>query len=293
MPSKSNRKNATVTEHVAATADATVQAPDTSPVSTPMPGTPALPPTAPDTAATRGVWAALVAQPGSTVASLADAAGISRPTAAKALASLEKAGLVTRTEGGREGSKRLPDQWQPIPTEESDLPDGGAADVPDPVPTEMLPVVEAGEAATQEKDEPERGENPELADARPAEQPEAEEVESAKQAGTPEDGERESADSGESNRRRKCRAPAPAEKPAATTAQADTGKSRLGSGQLRDMVLQFLRDHPEGDFSPTAMGKVLARSSGAISNACDRLHADGAITRTSDKPRKFRIAAKS
>jgi hypothetical protein len=55
------------------------------------------------------------------------------------------------------------------------------------------------------------------------------------------------------------------------------------------MVLQFLRDHSGEDFSPSAIGKVLARSSGAISNACDRLQAGGAVVRTSDKPRKFRI----
>src|SRR5207247_2916908 len=117
--------------------DDAAQAPGTAAASAPMPDTPTLPPTAPDTAVTRGVWAALVAQPGDTATSLADAAGISRPTAAKVLGSLEKAGLVTRTEGGREGSKRLPDHWQPvIPTEETDPSASETAAVAKVVPTE-------------------------------------------------------------------------------------------------------------------------------------------------------------
>jgi hypothetical protein len=57
------------------------------------------------------------------------------------------------------------------------------------------------------------------------------------------------------------------------------------------MVLQILRDRPDEDLSPSAIGKLLDRSSGAISNACDRLQADGTVARTSDKPRKFRFAA--
>src|SRR2546423_3435449 len=113
MPSKSTRKRSVTRNEVRAVAHDAAQAADTTPVSAPVAVTSTLPPTAPDTAATRAVWAALVAQPGSTVAILADTAGISRPTAAKTLAALEAAGLAARTPGGREGSKRLPDQWQP------------------------------------------------------------------------------------------------------------------------------------------------------------------------------------
>jgi hypothetical protein len=71
----------------------------------------------------------------------------------------------------------------------------------------------------------------------------------------------------------------------------DGPKVRLGSGQLREKVLSHLREHLDQDFTPSAMGKVMARSSGAISNACDRLMADGLITRTSGKPRRYRFAA--
>ncbi len=248
MPSKSTRKRSTTNDDVRAVADDAVQAADTAPVSAPVAATPTLPPTAPDTAATRGVWAALLAQPGSTAAILADAAGISRPTAAKALAALEAAGQATRTPGGREGSKRLPDQWQPVIP-----PEAGAS---------ANEVTEAAEPGAPD-------------DTVPAEE---------KPDGEPQHDERESADGVEDTA-----AAPPAAKPATTT--TDSGKARLGSGQLRDMVLQVLRDQPDQDFSPSAMGKLLDRSSGAISNACDRLQADGAIVRTSDKPRKFRIAA--
>ena len=72
----------------------------------------ALPPGAPDTAATRALWAALAAHVTATAAELASTAGVSRSTANKTLAALEEAGLATRTAGAREGTQRLPDQWQ-------------------------------------------------------------------------------------------------------------------------------------------------------------------------------------
>jgi hypothetical protein len=84
---------------------------------------------------------------------------------------------------------------------------------------------------------------------------------------------------------------APAEKP--TTITTKSGSTRLGSGQLRDMVLQLLRDNPDEDFTPSAIGRRLERSSGAVSNACDRLQVGGAVVQTSEKPRKFRIASRS
>lgn len=278
MPSKSTRKRSTATGDVAVMAQDLAQAGDTAPVSAPVAGTPALPPTVPDTAATRGVWAALVAQPGSTAARVADAAGISRPTAAKTLAVLEKAGLVTRAEGGRDGSKRLPDQWQPVVhTEDAGASDMEPTDAAEPASAEV-PEVEA-EAGSPEPAEPEPPDSVDDADAAPVAPP----VPRPEQVRTVEE------EKGEPAPRRKPRSGARTGK-SATAPKTDAGTSRLGSGQLRDMVLQFLRDRPGEDFSPSAMGKALARSSGAISNACDRLHADGAVVRTSDKPRKFRIA---
>jgi len=260
MPSTSNRKPSTTENDVRQVTDDAAPTADTAAVSAPVAATPTLPPAAPHTAATRAVWAALVAQPASTVVMLADAAGISRPTVAKALTALEAVSLATRTPGGREGSKRLPDQWQAaVPLEAGASPD-----------------------AVTEPDEPVALEHAIRADEEPD--------------GEPEPNARESTDAAEqpvavapAPKPARARRPAKETKPA--EAATDAGKARLGSGQLRDMVLRLLRDHPDEDFSPSAMGKRLDRSSGAISNACDRLQANGAVVRTSDKPRKFRIAA--
>lgn len=56
------------------------------------------------------VLAALASGPAS-VAEVAEAAGIGRSTATKALAALAAAGEVERSEGGRDGARRLPDRW--------------------------------------------------------------------------------------------------------------------------------------------------------------------------------------
>ena len=73
-----------------------------------------LPPGAPDTAVTRALWAALAAHVTATAAELASTARVSRSTANKTLAALEEGGLATRTTGAREGTQRLPDQWQAV-----------------------------------------------------------------------------------------------------------------------------------------------------------------------------------
>jgi len=46
-----------------------------------------------------------------TAAQVAVGAGVGRSTAGKMLAQLESDGEVRRTEGGREGNRRLPDLW--------------------------------------------------------------------------------------------------------------------------------------------------------------------------------------
>jgi hypothetical protein len=66
--------------------------------------------------------------------------------------------------------------------------------------------------------------------------------------------------------------------------------ARLAPGALRGMVEDFLRDNP-GEFSPNAIGKALARSSGAVSNALETLAKTGYATRTSERPKKYSLAA--
>ncbi|WNV90198.1 MarR family transcriptional regulator [Umezawaea sp. Da 62-37] len=65
---------------------------------------------------------------------------------------------------------------------------------------------------------------------------------------------------------------------------------RLAPGALRGMVEDYLRDN-SGDFSPNAIGKALNRSSGAVHNALEKLVESGYAVRTSDKPKKYSLAA--
>lgn len=71
-----------------------------------------------------------------------------------------------------------------------------------------------------------------------------------------------------------------------------TGKvrGRLAPGQLRRMVHEYLGDHPDREFTPTELGHLFVRSSGAILNALEKLREDEAVTRTKDRPRTYRIA---
>jgi hypothetical protein len=59
-------------------------------------------------------------------------------------------------------------------------------------------------------------------------------------------------------------------------------------GQLRDLVQAHLAAHPDAEFTPHSIGRVLDRSSGAVANALDRLTALGHAQLTTDKPRRYR-----
>jgi DNA-binding IclR family transcriptional regulator len=59
----------------------------------------------------QAVVEALASKPEATAAEVAAAAGLGRSTVAKALATLERAGRVRRSAGGREGGRRLPGRW--------------------------------------------------------------------------------------------------------------------------------------------------------------------------------------
>jgi len=62
-------------------------------------------------------------------------------------------------------------------------------------------------------------------------------------------------------------------------------------GGLRDKVLAHLAAHPEAEFTPHEIHKVLGHSSGAIANALDTLVKLDEAEVVTDKPRKFRRAA--
>jgi len=64
--------------------------------------------------------------------------------------------------------------------------------------------------------------------------------------------------------------------------------NRLGRGELRGLVLTYLRDHP-GEHAPTAVAKALeGRSSGAVANAMAKLADAGEAVQTNPAPRRYR-----
>jgi hypothetical protein len=82
--------------------------------------------------------------------------------------------------------------------------------------------------------------------------------------------------------------------PTVTTARTETeGRSAEATTPARKvarLVEDWLRDHASDEFSPSAIGKALHRSSGAVANALDKLVADGYATQTCDKPKRFTAA---
>jgi predicted transcriptional regulator len=71
--------------------------------------------------------------------------------------------------------------------------------------------------------------------------------------------------------------------------QAST--SRLAAGGLRALVVEHLTAHPEEEYTPSNLSKILERSAGAISNCLDTLVGTGIAEQTCEKPRRFRCSA--
>lgn len=90
---------------------------------------PTKPPADSKPSAEEALLKALAEQPDATAGDLASAAGLGRSTASKTLARLEQAGEVRRSEGGRDGGRRLPDRWALASSEPAPAPD---ATTPEP-----------------------------------------------------------------------------------------------------------------------------------------------------------------
>jgi hypothetical protein len=65
--------------------------------------------------------------------------------------------------------------------------------------------------------------------------------------------------------------------------------SRLAKGELAALVVDYLSAHP-GELGPTAVGKALGRSPGAVANVLQRLAVDGRVRLVSQAPRRYRLA---
>lgn len=75
------------------------------------------------------------------------------------------------------------------------------------------------------------------------------------------------------------------------TRAAPIGRSvRLAPGALHGMVEDYLREHPDEEHGPTKIGHDLGRSTGAVSNALERLVSSGYAVRTKDRPKRYCLA---
>ena len=243
------------------------------------PGTAAGPAPAPVAPAAGGspaaaVLAALSAHPaGAAVAVIAAQAAISVPAARQALTAHEKAGAATRIKGGRPG---IPDTWTPA-APPAEAPPAPAPPAPPPVPSSTAGSGQPSDAGPGPVPDP-------VAEAATGNQA------LAQAAGTA------------------GKALAAGDLPAALTAleaardQATMGRRAVKAaaagrhtpaarpGALRELVEAHLRKFPGTAFTPHQIGKVLARSSGAVANALDRLVSLGTAQMATDKPRSYQLA---
>lgn len=211
------------------------------------------------------LWAALQKAPGSTAKGLAESAGIGGSTARKLLVALERTGSAYRLEGEAGGSAQRPaDRWYVLHTPATDA-----------TPDEQDPTREAEETVG---DLAEPGEPIEL--AAPAEEPDT--APEPAEADTP----AEPADTAAAPDTEAAAEPEEAGQP--DTEPTVKGK-RLAPGALRAMVEEFLRDCAGREFGPTAIGKDLGRSVGAVHNALEKLVADGVAARTCEAPKRYMI----
>jgi hypothetical protein len=189
------------------------------------------------------VWTALLAHPASTPAELAAAADAGRSTVSKLLAGWAGAGRVTSAAGGTARAAR---RWTAVPVPASVAP---AAATPAPEPptgcdtSQRAPRSRSGVATAGRA-----GDTQAAADG-----PTAHQAAAGRDRRTP------GAETGD--------ALAPA-----APARTGTRSPRLGAGQLRGLVEEFLAEHP-GTHGPVEIGHVLRRS-GAIANLCGSSEAD-------------------
>ncbi|CAM4268110.1 MarR family transcriptional regulator [Kibdelosporangium persicum] len=238
------------------------------------------------------LWEALHAAPNSTAADLSAAARIGKSTAQKILVKWAADGSVARTAGIAEGGRRAADLWaitEGDTTQADPTPvDTAAADDADTTDTTQAETVapdapDANDSAVTEEDPVEQTDTAVDGAQDPADSDEADPVEAEPVVAEVNDPTAANGADG-----------ATTDGDTTTENGADaTGekKARLAPGGLRGMVEDYLRDHPGEEFGPTAIANALGgKSSGAVSNALDKLVEGGVAARTQDKPRRFALA---
>lgn len=236
------------------------------------------------------LWAALHVHPNSTATVLSTAAKIGKSTAQKILVKWAADGEVTRVAGISEGGRRAADLWA--------IPDANAAVDANGTSVDENPVHSALTPAETVQDQPATQFDPDTTD------PDTTDPDTAEAAGTTDAEATTPVDAAPV-----AVEPAEAAEPPATV-NGTSGESRatgdaagneggrkanahrLAPGALRGLVEDYLRDHPGEEFGPVAIAKALGgKSSGAVSNALDKLVADGIAVKAKDQPRRFALAA--
>lgn len=265
------------------------------------------------------LWAALHTNPNSTAADLSAAAQIGKSTAQKILVKWASDGSVTRTPGIADGGRRAADVWSITEADSATAPDtasNGGSTVTDGAPTDERTVVQDAAPADTTPDEPTitpANQDPaDTADTTPAEDTLTEEnlTESVDAEPTADPAPEDARTSDATDDTVPEKAP-PADTTPASTEQTEPGDGvapddtpetasgeekaekaeRLAPGALRGMVEDWLRDHPGEQAGPTKIAKDLGgKSSGAVSNALDKLVEDGVAVKIQDKPRRFGLA---
>jgi biotin operon repressor len=194
------------------------------------------------------------------VAELAEAVEMGRSTITKHLNNLEKEGAATRTPGGREGRRRLPDHWTlststttgtdltPCTEPEDGHHDSGAG--PDEVDADEAPTTPTAPAVTRaEVTVPTSPQRPAVA------------LVAAHRLGGGEAG----------------------------AVNPVSGTNRLAPGELKLMVQAILDSDPAQEFGATQISHLLqGRSIGAVQNNLARLVTEGTAELTRERPRRYR-----
>lgn len=244
------------------------------------------------------VRAVLAANPGSTTAELAIAAGVGRSTAAKILARWDRDGAAVRAAGD---GPRKPDTWTLAPSDTGTT----ASEPQDPLPDA------AAHADSEDKAAPADVAASEETDpiSDDGEGPASDETVTDDQGGRTDATAVASADGGptlataddsmQENHTRSPEAPVSSDQlgaavgaPGSSVVSAEaasTGKDRLAKGALRGLVEEYLAERPGESFGPAQIGKALGRSGGAVNNALEKLVADGYAIKTCEAPKRFTI----
>ncbi len=242
------------------------------------------------------VRAALTANPASTTAALATAAGVGRSTAAKILARWGRDGTAIRTAGD---GPRNPDTWA-LPQSDRNATPGTEDTRPDTTASDGTITVEetttdtdgatiantmAAQDTTTGSDADDDAESPATDTTNDEVGPVTAADGESDTSPVPDTAPEDPTDSTTGTE------PSSAEPPAVpdTTHTARPDKDRLPKGGLRAMVEEYLTEHPGEDFGPAKIGKDLSRSGGAVNNALEKLVADGYARKTCEAPKRFTI----